>query len=168
MSIGRTTDMQETSTGDLPDAKEEILHNQDLRERIFSEDYMYAFVRNAALSRGYTMALAALPYMKEHHEGQYRNGQAQVPYINHPLMMACHALAMDIADDQLLTILLLHDVCEDCGVKAKELPFDETVKVAVGALTHVKSQALSREEDLKKYYGNIQENKYASDRKSVV
>ena len=56
-------------------------------------------------------------------EGKFREPMsAQIPYINHPFTMACHALAMGLEDDELIAALLLHDVVEDCGVSAEELP----------------------------------------------
>ena len=57
--------------------------------------------------------------MRTKHSGQYRrqskySGDSEkVEYINHPLMMACHAQAMGIKDDDILSAILLHDVVEE-------------------------------------------------------
>ena len=52
-----------------------------------------------------------------------------------PLLLTCHALALGLEEDSLLSVCLLHDVCEDCGVKPEELPFSEEVREAIGLLT---------------------------------
>ena len=49
--------------------------------------------------------------------------------------MACHALAMGLEEDELLAAILLHDVCEDCGVPPGELPVCEEVRRIVALVT---------------------------------
>ena len=128
-------------------------------ERYFSEKHMYTFVRSAALTMGLSQTLHVLPHVKRWHNGQLRDGAQAVPYIIHPLTMVCHALAMGITDDDVLSTILLHDVVEDCGVKIDELPANETVREAV--------QLLSYPADVDKakikpdYYARIQENSIA-------
>ncbi|MEE8827503.1 MAG: HD domain-containing protein [Eubacteriales bacterium] len=101
----------------------------------------------------------ALVYMKEKHEGQYRKaGQAsgtRVPYIIHPLMMACHAHALHIRDDRTLAAILLHDVCEDCGVRPEELPFSDRVKELVDLLTFRIPDGMTKQEATEAYYRRI-------------
>ena len=104
-------------------------------ERYFSEEHMYTFVKSAAAANGWEQTLRALPCMKKWHAGQVRKGAAAVPYIIHPLTMACHALAMGIADDELLAVILLHDVVEDCGVSREELPVSAEAADAVMLLS---------------------------------
>ncbi len=53
----------------------------------------------------------------------------------HPLIVACQAYAMGIRDDVTLTVALLHDVCEDCHVRPKDLPLSTEVQEAVAFLT---------------------------------
>lgn len=62
-------------------------------------------------------------------------GAEAVPYIVHPYIMACHAHALGIRDDEVLAACLLHDVSEDCGIAPEELPFGEGVRRAVALLT---------------------------------
>ena len=42
--------------------------------------------------------------------------------------MTCHALAMGIQDDDVLAVILLHDVVEDWQVTLDELPANDKVK----------------------------------------
>jgi (p)ppGpp synthase/HD superfamily hydrolase len=64
----------------------------------------------------------------------------RVPYIIHPLMMACHAHALGIRDNAVLAVIMLHDVCEDCGVSPEELPFPENIRHSVALLTKYEGQ----------------------------
>nr|MCR4923345.1 hypothetical protein [Lachnospiraceae bacterium] len=60
-----------------------------------------------------------------------------------------------------LATILLHDVCEDCGVKAEELPFSEPVKKAVKLLTKPSKDSRDRAYK-KKYYDDIATDSIAS------
>lgn len=133
-----------------------------LQERIFSEKQMYDFVENVAKIKKFHQTETALVLMKKYHEGQVRDGKEKVPYINHPLTMACHALALNMDDDEMLATILLHDVCEDCGVKKNELPVNETVREAVDCLTFGVNEGESRVEAKKRYYEKIRKNKMAA------
>ena len=107
--------------------------------RLFDEDHMSAFLKGKMSNGPFPEALKALTYAKEKHEGQLRKPiSLQIPYINHPLTMACHALAMGLEDDVLLAALLLHDVSEDCGVPAESLPFSREVQEIVKLVTKPK------------------------------
>ena len=77
-------------------------------------------------------------------------------------MMACHAQSMGISDDELLAVILLHDVCEDCGVKPEELPFSDEVRQAVDLLTKKPSGTVSGKEAAALYYKAISGNRIAS------
>ena len=97
-----------------------------------------------------------LPYARELHKGQIRRGNDHVPYIYHPLLITCHALALGLDDDDIISTALLHDVCEDCGVKVEDLPVNEITKNAVGLLT----KDYTRDEQ--EYYQKISENPIAT------
>ena len=104
--------------------------------RLFDEEQIAAFLNSKLKAGNLTEALNALSYATEKHAGTYRKPvAARVPYINHPLTMACHALALGLEDDELIAALLLHDVAEDCGVKANELPFSPEVQRLVALVT---------------------------------
>lgn len=127
--------------------------------RYFDEKHMYTFVRSAASTRDLQQTLKALPCMKRWHGAQQRKGLQAVPYIIHPLTMACHALALGVADDEVLPTILLHDVIEDCGVKAEELPVSDTVKEAVLLLSYPAD--INKAEIKPSYYARISENPVA-------
>lgn len=96
---------------------------------------------------------AALPYAVEKHSGQKRS--EGLPYIIHPLMMACHAIAVGVAEDTLVAVILLHDVCEDCGVSPKELPVNAIVQEGVALLTNVRRPEESKEEAMERYIRQV-------------
>ena len=103
--------------------------------------------------------------MKKQHEGQYRKpslfSDVKVPYITHPLMMACHAHALGIREDKILATILLHDVCEDCGVAPEELPFSEEIQEAVRLLSFQIRSGETKTDAKKRYYAAIAENRIA-------
>lgn len=113
----------------------------DLKDQMFSVDHMYKFVRTYAQSAGAKQTAAALPYAREKHNGQFRKGNGHVPYIYHPLVMACHALALQLNEDDLIAAILLHDVCEDCRdekgerIRPENLPVGTAVQEAVRLVT---------------------------------
>ncbi len=140
--------------------KEELLpidFDEPLSDRLFNEEHMYTYVTTYATLRGMNQTVKALPLMRELHEGQVRKGKDKVPYIYHPLLIACHALAMGLDHDDMIAAALLHDVCEDCEIAVDDLPVNETVKTAVTLLTKDASHIYSEEE----YYGNIADNEVA-------
>ena len=85
---------------------------------VYDLDATLAFYEKAL---GLTDTLKAVDFAVAAHEGQTRK-KSDVPYIYHPLNLACHALAMNITDDAVISCCLLHDVIEDCGKTAEELP----------------------------------------------
>ncbi len=134
----------------------------EMHDRIFSEEQMYYFVEQAAREKKFFQTERALPLMKQYHSGQFRDGNERVPYINHPLMMACHAFALHIENDDMLAAILFHDVCEDCGVGLKELPVNENVREIVDCLTFHVKDGETRVEAKQRYYGRIRRNKMAA------
>ena len=139
----------------------------ELSDRVFSEKNMYSKMRTFAQAEGLKQVFKALPYMREAHFGQtrypVRGSSVRVPYIIHPLLMACQAHALGIRDDTVLTVILLHDVCEDCGILPEDLPFSEEVRTAVALLTKDKKRfsELGKEKALEEYYEKIRTNKTA-------
>ena len=125
---------------------------EPLSDRLFNEDRMYGYVKNYAILKGMPQTANVLPYARMLHEGQTRKGAEHVPYIYHPLLVACHALALGLDDDDLVSAALLHDVCEDCGIMADNLPVNEETKRAVALLTK------SDQKTIEQYYADISEN----------
>ena len=102
-----------------------------LSDRLFDENRMYTYIKTYASVKKLYQTAKVLPYARELHKGQVRCGRDQVPYIYHPLLVACHALALGLDDDNLISAALLHDVCEDCGVLEEELTINEETRDAV-------------------------------------
>lgn len=120
----------------------------------FNHEHMYTYLKGYATAKRWTQTLAALRFAREKHKGQTR--KTGEPYIIHPLTMACHAVALGVDEDAAIAAMLYHDVPEDCGVKADDLPASVEVRVAVHRLTHVKG------EPLEPYYRGISEDRIAT------
>jgi transcriptional regulator with XRE-family HTH domain len=133
-------------------------NSRTFHDKLFNEEHMYTYIRGFATSRQMMQTLRALPFARDCHKGQVRKGQDGVPYIVHPLNMACHALSLGITDDNIVAAALLHDVCEDCGVLSEDLPVNETVRSLVAALTKTVHEGESREQATARYYGSLKGN----------
>lgn len=133
-----------------------------IRDRLFQEDNMFTRLRSTASAEKLDETYRALQYIRERHAGQFRKlgifSKEKVLYINHPLLMACHAHALGIRDDALLASILLHDVVEDTGVTKEELPFSDEVKTIVGLVSFSVPAGKSKEESKEEYYKKISEN----------
>lgn len=141
------------------EAESTFFENEFLSDRLFDEEKMYTYVKTYATVKGLPETLRVLPYARELHKNQYRKGKDRVPYIYHPLLLSCHALALGLEDDNIISTALLHDVCEDCGIQPEELPVNEEIRKAVTLLTKKqKKESMDYEE----YYTGIIENKYAT------
>ena len=134
----------------------------ELHDRLFSEENMYRFMENVSRLENLRQTAEALPLAMMYHAGQNRAGKDKVPYINHPLMMACHAHALGIVDDDILAAIMYHDVCEDCGVELDELPVNDVVKEAVDCLTYRQKEGETRTEAKRKYFDRLAQNKIAT------
>ena len=136
-----------------------------IADSLFSPEHMYSRIAVTSELEGLRETSSALRFMKKQHEGQYRKpslfSDVKVPYIVHPLMMACHAHALGIREDKILVAILLHDVCEDCGVKPEDLPFSEEVREAVRLLSFQVKPGETRSDAKKRYYAAIAENRVA-------
>lgn len=134
----------------------------ELKDSSFSIEHMEKQVRDFARAKNMPETLKALKIMKEKHAGQVRKGKDKVPYIVHPLLLACHGFALGIDSDNLIATCLLHDVVEDCGVEAEELDVNDEIREAVVLLTFRKPEGVSRKEAKAEYYRKISGNKIAS------
>ncbi|MDO4489607.1 MAG: hypothetical protein Q4B85_00825 [Lachnospiraceae bacterium] len=110
----------------------------NLSDRLFDENRLYSLLEEYLESNGLSQSLALLPYMKEKHQGQVRQGKDKVPYYSHPLQVACHAIALGFIEDDLISAALLHDICEDCAIPPGELPASKETQLAVSVLTKQK------------------------------
>jgi len=120
-----------------------------------SEECLYAYIEEYAEKHNLPQTKKALPFAKEKHEGQTRKGEI-IPYIYHPLLVAYHAIALGLDEDDLISTAILHDVCEDCGVAVENLPVNEDAKEAVKLLTKTKDKSPEN------YYADIAKNRIAT------
>lgn len=152
-----------------PAEEDESIAFETIRSKIFSEDRMYTMIKSVAGAGGFEETMRALPYMRMMHAGQYRKAldDSKVPYIYHPLTMACHALALGLREDNLLAAILLHDVMEDCGASALDLPVSDAVRETVVAVTKTKAvktregESPIQNEGLDSYYRGIEKSRDA-------
>ena len=151
---------------DLIEETQEYRPNWILKESIFSAEHMYSRLRGFTEVENLPQTHKALVFMKNAHDGMYRKkvwfSSTRVPYITHPLMMACHAHALGLVDDNILATILLHDVCEDCGVEPEELPVSKRVQDAVRLLTFQTPEGLSKAEAKALYFKEIRKDKIAA------
>ncbi len=104
--------------------------------RLYDEEHMSGFLMGKLNGGRFPEAAKAMPFAKDKHAGTFREPrEAKIPYINHPLTMACHAFAMGLEEDVLLAAILLHDVSEDCGVRPDELPVSAEAQEIVALVT---------------------------------
>ena len=118
----------------------------EVKDKIFSENNMYKRLKKAAKAEHLENLDRALEYSIEKHRGEMRKTNrfyknVQIPYIIHPLMMACHAHALGIKDDKVLAVTMLHDICEDCDVDPSLLPFSKDIQDSVDRLTKRSDQS---------------------------
>lgn len=140
------------------------IKTEDNYTEIMSEERMIEMIEEFCIERKFDQALSAMNFAREKHEGQFRkitHDGKHVRYINHPLIMTYHAMALDLNEDALLAACLLHDVCEDCGVAVEELPVGNDAREAVRLLTKPEDYDHT-ETSTRIYYNAIKENRIAS------
>lgn len=126
----------------------------------FNPDKMYTFLRGFASGAGMKQTLKALSFAREKHSGQLR--KSGEPYIVHPLMMACNAVSIGIREDTVIATILLHDVCEDCGVSLAELPVSDEIRHAVDLMTFRVMDGESKEIAKNRYYNLLLQSRAAT------
>ena len=131
------------------------------KEAIYDWEHMKTYVKTTASALGMHDTYKAVDYAVAAHEGQKRK-QSVIPYIYHPLNMACHALAMGIKEDEIVAAIMLHDVVEDCGKTIDELPVNDEAKELVRLMTKDKSKGSHDPEMLDKYYAGLASNPKAA------
>ena len=131
------------------------------KETIYNWEHMKTYVKTTASALGMHDTYKAVDFAVAAHEGQKRK-KSEIPYIYHPLNMACHALSMGIREDAVIAAIMLHDVVEDCGKTLDDLPVGEDAKELVRLMTKDKSRGSHDSEMLDKYYGGIASNPKAA------
>ena len=124
-----------------------------------SEETMFTYLRGRLDGPGFEQSRAALVFARKAHNGQRRkNG---LPYIVHPLSMACDAIACKGATDEIIATILLHDVCEDCNIPLSSLPVDEVVRHGVKLMTIRPYQGEEKLETKRRYFHELLDSKEA-------
>ena len=142
----------------LNDRKMEFKTNKTL----YDWEHMKTYVKTTAAHLNMTNTLKALDYAVTKHDGVTRK-KSEIPYIYHPLNMACHALSMGINEDEIIAAILLHDVVEDIeGVTFDDLPVNEEARELVRLMTKDKSKGSHDPEMLDKYYAGLASNPKAA------
>ncbi len=131
------------------------------KETIYNWEHMKTYVKTTAKNFKLYNTLKAVDFAVAAHEGQKRK-RSVVPYIYHPLNLACHALSMDIIDDEIIAACMLHDVVEDCGKTLDDLPVNNETKELVRLLTHEKVSKEKRDDVMEAYYDAIVANPKAA------
>ena len=125
----------------------------------FHPEKMYTYLRGYASALGMKDTLKALAFAREKHMEQFR--KSGEPYIVHPLTMACNAVSMGIKQDEVVATILLHDVCEDCGVGVDELPVGDAVRHAVDLMTFRIMEGETEECAKDRYYNMLAQSREA-------
>lgn len=128
--------------------------------KTFDHEKMYTYIRGYASGAQMDQTLRALSFARAKHEGQSR--KSGEPYIIHPLTMACNALSMRIRDDAVIATILLHDVCEDCGVAIAELLVNAEVKHSVELMTFTVMDGETKDMAKVRYYNMMLESRPAT------
>ena len=129
-------------------------------EAPFNWEHMKTFVKTTAKTLGLEDAHRSVDFAEEAHRGQTKK-KSDLPFIAHPLTVACHALSLGIKDDAVIAACLLHDVMEDCKKEEWELPVGDEAKHLVKLLTH-SDTCKQNPKEMKKYISDIAANPKAA------
>ncbi len=132
-----------------------------LKDTIYNWEHMKTYVKTTARNLKLKNTLKAVDYAEEAHKGQTRK-RSDIPYIYHPLNLACHALSMGITDDAVIAACMLHDVVEDCDRKLEDLPVNDETKELVRLLTHENTTDANRDSVMQAYFDAIAQNPKAA------
>lgn len=156
--LRKLADLFGVSVSSLIDEDQESFQFKDT---IYNWEHMKTHIKASAASLHLPDTLKAVDFAQEAHSGQKRK-KSDVPYIYHPFTMACHALAMEIHDDAILSAILLHDVLEDCHKRVDELPVSQESRDIVVLLTHPDTDDSNRDFIMDRYYAQIADNPKAA------
>ena len=131
------------------------------KKALYNWEHMKTYVKTTAKHFKLYNTLKAVDFAVEAHEGQRRKRSA-IPYIYHPLNLACHALSMNIIEDEIIAACMLHDVVEDCDKTYDELPVNDETREIVRLLTCEDTNESNRDRIIAAYYSEIVKNPKAS------
>lgn len=124
-------------------------------EAAYMEQYLREYIREHHMQQ----SAEALETAIRLHQGQKRTEGK--PYIIHPMMLAMHGITLGVAKDDLMAVMLLHDVCEDCPVCPEELAVNENVRHGVRCITKTRREGEAKEAMMQRYMEDIRESKEA-------
>lgn len=138
----------------------------EVKKYQYNIDKMFTYLRGYLVGAHMTESLNALTFARQKHADQIRKDG--VPYIVHPLSMACYAIALGIVDDNIVATILLHDVPEDCNISVDSLPVNDTIKRGVKYMTVNKLQHdKSKIETKRRYFSELLESREAIVSKAI-
>ena len=126
----------------------------------YDENKMYTRLLAQFEALGMIQSIKALTFARKKHEGEVRRSTNQ-PYIVHPLLMASIAMAMGIRDDDLFSVIILHDTLEDTDAKLSDLPVNDVVKQGVKKMTAVQYEGESKLESKVRYFHELLDDRNA-------
>jgi GTP pyrophosphokinase len=134
----------------------------ELKPINYDVSHMYTFVKGRAQMLNMPQALQVIDLLRSKHGAQVRRSKNgfETTYMVHPLTMACHALAMGLAYDDVIAACLAHDMVEDAHMKPEDLPVNDRVREAVRLVSKNMYDPNERDWE-KKYFQNIQKNPLA-------
>ena len=135
----------------------------ELKPVNYEVSHMFTFVKGRAQMLHMPQTLAVMDLLRSAHGGQERYSRYgfETVYTVHPLTMACHALAMDLKDDDIIAACLAHDMAEDAGMRPEDLPVGCRVREAVRLVS--KNMYDHSDPDWEdRYYREIEKNPLAS------
>lgn len=139
---------------------EERIYDFKTTDALYDWTHMKTFIKTTAKSFRMADTLKAVDFAEMAHRGKRRKN-TDIPYIYHPLNVACHALALGFHDDALIAACLLHDVVEDTKYTLEDLPVSGEAKDLVARMTKKKDDP-DKAEMLKKYFAGLRENPKAA------
>lgn len=154
----KLADLFGVSLSSLVDENQESF---ECKDAIYNWEHMKTRIKASAAALHLADTLKAVDFAQEAHRGQKRKN-SDVPYIYHPFTMTCHALALGIHDDALLSSILLHDVIEDCPKSVNDLPVSQEARDIVILLTHPDTDDSCRASVMDRYYDQIAQNQKAA------
>ena len=138
-------------------------HSWELKPVNYDADHMFTFVKGRAQMHHMLQTLAVLDMLRKAHGSQTRKSRYgfETVYSVHPLTMACHALAMGLAEDDIIAACLAHDMVEDSDrIKLSDLPVNEKVREVIRLVSY-NTYDESRPDLDDIYFANIRKNPLA-------
>ena len=156
----KLAEVLDVSVSSLVEEKSNLFKTKDA---IYNWEHMKTYVKTTAYNFKLKDTLKAIDYAEAAHEGQKRK-RSDIPYIYHPLNLACHALSMGIMEDDVIAGCLLHDVVEDCDKTLDELPVGDETKEIVRLMTRefINGTKEEKEKVNEAYYAAIEKNPKAA------